>query len=168
MSNAATLPAEDLAPAKGKSKKLVMLIAALVLLAAAGGGAAWYFHQKATSADVKGEGGDGKPAKKEAGKPPVFNTLENFTVNLSGGDHFMQLGIVLQLKDEETAEKVKVFLPVIRNHILLLLSAKTAEELESPKGKQALIAEVLKSAREPLQGDGENVQAALLGSMLIQ
>lgn len=170
MSNAAALPAqESLAPAKGKSKRLVVVIAVLALLAAGGGGAAWYFHQKAASADARSEAGDGKPAKKaESGKPPVFNTLENFTVNLSGGDHFMQLGIVLQLKDEETAEKVKVFLPVIRNRILLLLSSKTADELESPKGKQALIEEILKSAREPLQADGDNVQAALLGSMLIQ
>ncbi len=165
MSNAATLSAPDaLAPAKGKSKRLVIVIAVLALLAVAGGGAAWFFHQKAASA----EGGEAKPAKKEAAKPPVFTTLENFTVNLSGGDHFMQLGIVLQLKDEETAERVKVFLPMIRSRILLLLSAKTAEELESPKGKQALIEEVLKSAREPFQAEGDNVQAALLGSMLIQ
>ena len=168
MSNAAALPAEGLAPAKGKSKLIVIVIAVLALLAAAGGGAAWFFHQKAASAAAEG-GEEGKPAKKaESGKPPVFNTLENFTVNLTGGDHFMQLGIVLQLKDEETAEKVKVFLPVIRNKILLLLSSKTSEELESPKGKQALIEEILKAAREPLHAEGDNVQAVLLGSMLIQ
>ncbi len=169
MSNAAALPAQPVvAPAKGKHKLLVILVAVFALLAAGGGGAAWFFHQKA-SADAKAEGEDGKPAKKAAAsKPPVFNTLENFTVNLSGGDHFLQLGVVLQLKDEETVEKVKVSLPLIRNRVLLLLSSKTAEDLESPKGKQALIDEILKSAREPLRDEGDNVQAVLLGSMLIQ
>jgi flagellar FliL protein len=167
MSNAATLPAsESEAPAKGKGKLLVIL-AAVVLLAAVGGGVAWWMHQKAAVETKEGDGG--KASKQaEAGKPPVFNTLENFTVNLAGGDHFLQLGIVLQLKDDATAEHVKAFLPQIRNRILLLLSSKTAEDLETPKGKQALIAEILEATREPLHADGENVQAVLLGSIIVQ
>ncbi len=175
MSNAAALPAnEAAAPAKGKGKLLVVLVAVFAVLAIGGGGAAWFFHQKAASADAKAEGEEGKEGGKEAkkkaepGKPPVFMTLENFTVNLAGGDHFMQLGLVLQLKDEETSEKVKAYLPMIRNKVLLLVSSKTSEELESPKGKQALIDEILANAREPLHAEGDHVQAVLLGSMLVQ
>ena len=169
MSTAAAVPAaEGAAPAKGKSKLLIILVAVFALLAAGGGGAAWFFHTKAAASnEAKGEGEDHKPAKKD-GKPPVFVTLENFTVNLAGGDHFMQLGLVLQVKDEETSEKIKVFLPQIRSKILLLLSSKTPEELQDAKGKQALIAELLGDAREPFHAEGENVQAVLLGSMLIQ
>ncbi len=167
MSTAAALPARDEAPpAKGKGKLLVILVALFALLVIGGGGAAWWFHQKAASAGAEGD--EAKAKKVESGKPPVFVTLENFTVNLAGGDHFMQLGLVLQVKDEETAEKIKAYLPMIRNRILLLLSAKTPEELESPKGKQALIDELLASSREPLHAEGERVQAVLLGSMLIQ
>jgi len=161
---AADVPVEA---SKGKSKFVLILVAVLALLAGGGGGAAWFFHQKAASADAK-DGAEPKAAKKESGKPPVFSTLDNFTVNLAGADHVMQLGIVLQLKDEETAEKVKVFLPQIRNGILLTLSAKTAEELQTSEGKKKLIEEVLKDTREPLHEEGENVQAILLGSMLIQ
>ena len=174
MSNAAAaaVPAAEGAPAKGKSKMLIILVAVFALLAAGGGGAAWFFHSKnaaAEAAKAEGDGKDGKPAvKKESGKPPVFVTLENFTVNLAGGDHFMQLGLVLQVKDEETSEKIKAFLPQIRSKILLLLSGKTPEELQDAKGKQALIDELLADAREPFHAEGENVQAVLLGSMLIQ
>jgi flagellar FliL protein len=166
MANAAALPATAAPPAKakGKGKLLIILAIAFAVLAAGGGGAAWYFHQKAAATENKDDG----DAKKKVNKPPVFNTLENFTVNLAGGDHFLQLGIVLQLKDEETAEKVKAYLPQIRNKVLLLLSSKTAEDLESPKGKEALIGQVLEAAREPLNDEGENVQAVLLGSMLVQ
>ena len=170
---AAAVPAAEGAPAKGKSKLLIILVAVFALLAAGGGGAAWFFHSKnaaAEAAKAEGEEGkEGKPAaKKESGKPPTFVTLENFTVNLAGGDHFMQLGLVLQVKDEETAEKIKAFLPQIRSKVLLLLSSKTPEELQDAKGKQALIAELLADAREPFHAEGENVQAVLLGSMLIQ
>ena len=167
MSNAAALHAAD-AP-KGKSKLLVILVAVLALLAIGGGGAAWLFHQKASHADTVAEGDEAKPAKKaESGKPPVFVTLENFTINLADADHFMQLGLVLQVKDEETAEKVKSYLPQIRNKVLLLLSSKSAEELETPKGKDTLITQILASAREPFRSEGDSVQAVLLGSMLIQ
>ena len=177
---AAAVPVE--AAPKGKSKLLLILVVVFALLAGGGGGAAWFFHQKAAAAAAEAkeadEGKDGKEGKEgataksakkaESGKPPVFDPLENFTVNLAGGDHFMQLGVVLQVKDEETAEKVKAYLPQIRNRILLTLSAKTAEDLQSPEGKKKLIEEVLADAREPLHGEGEAVQAALLGSMLIQ
>ena len=172
MSSAAAAVPVEAAP-KGKSKLLIILVVVFALLAGGGGGAAWFFKQKAAAAaaeaDEGKEGKDGKPAKKaESGKPPVFDPLENFTVNLAGGDHFMQLGIVLQVKDEETAEKVKAYLPQIRNRILLTLSAKTVEDLQSPEGKKKLIDEVLVDAREPLHAEGENIQAVLLGSMLIQ
>jgi flagellar FliL protein len=163
----------DAAPAKGKSKLLVILVAVFGLLAAGGGGAAFFFHKKAADSEsARDEGGEAKPEKKkkkDAGKPPVFTTLENFTVNLTGeGEHFLQLGVVLQLKDEETAEKVKSYLPQIRNKVLMIASAKNAEELHTPKGKQALIDEILEATRAPLKEDGEDVQAVLLGGMLIQ
>jgi flagellar FliL protein len=173
MATATAAAPADAAP-KGKSKLLVILVAVFGLLAAGGGGAAFFFHKKAAdseaskdddSADAKAEKKKGKKGE----KPPVFSTLENFTVNLSGeGDHFMQLGVVLQLKDEETSEKVKAFMPLIRNKVLLLASSKTAEELQTAKGKQALVDEILEATRAPMKDDGEDVQAVLLGGMLIQ
>ena len=123
MSTAAVLPAvEGAAPAKGKGK-LIVILAVVVALLAGGGGAAWFFQHKAAAA----EGDAGKPAEKAKTAKPVFVTLENFTVNLAGGDHFMQLGLVVQVKDDETAEKIKAYLPLIRNKILLLLSARRAD-----------------------------------------
>lgn len=167
-SAALPLPTEEAPPKSGKRKLLVIAIAVLVLLALAGGGAAWWSHQKAADVEAKGEEG-AKPGKKaESAKPPVFNTLETFTVNLAGSDHFLQLGIVLQLKDEETVEKVKTWMPQIRSRLLLLLSSKSAEDLETSKGKQALVDAILAETRAPLGADGERVQAVLLGSMLVQ
>jgi flagellar FliL protein len=44
-------------------------------------------------------------------------------------------------------------MPVIRSRMLLLLAAKTAEELATTAGKQKLMAELLAEARAPLAGD---------------
>ncbi|MGI9027037.1 MAG: flagellar basal body-associated protein FliL [Burkholderiaceae bacterium] len=167
-SAALPLPTEEAPPKSGKRKLLVILIAVFAVLALAGGGAAWRFHQKAADVEAKGEEGTKSAKKPEGTKPPVFNTLEAFTVNLAGGDHFLQLGIVLQLKDEETGEKVKTWMPQIRSRLLLLLSSKTAEDLETSKGKRALVEAILAETRAPLGADGEKVQAVLLGSMLVQ
>ena len=90
-------------------------------------------------------------------------------MNLSGSDHFIQLGLVLQVQGDETSDKVKTVLPQIRNRILLLLASKTAEDLDNPKGKEALIAQLLADARAPLGAEaGTGVEAVLLGSMIIQ
>lgn len=134
-------------PAKGKSKKLI-LIAAIVLLAAGGGGAGWYFMHKG-KAD---EHAEPAPVKKA---PPVFVTLEPFTVNLADQDRFLQVGVVYEVAGNEVAEAMKAQMPVIRSRILLLLSSKTVEALTGVDGKQKLAEELLTEARAPLAPKGD-------------
>ena len=76
MAKSATLaaPAAAAAPAAKKKSKLLPLVLALLVLAAAGGGAAGW---------VLGRAHEGAEAKPAAAKPPVFHTLEPFTVNLA-------------------------------------------------------------------------------------
>lgn len=148
-------------PPKKKGKLLPALILAIVLLGGGGGGAAWYFLHKSAPADAATKA-------PEPPKPPVFVTLEPFTVNLQGGDHFLQLGIVLQVKDEATSEAIKTFLPQIRNRLLLLLSSKSPTDLESVEAKKKLADDILAETRQPLGDAGAGVQSVLFGSMVIQ
>src|SRR5256885_10779479 len=71
-------------------------------------------------------------SSKAAVTVPTFLPLDNLVVNLSdtGGDRFVQIGITLELADEKTATTVKQYLPSIRNGILMLVSQRTAEELD--------------------------------------
>ncbi len=160
MSAAPAAPAEGEAPKKGP-KKLIIIIAAVVLLLVLGGGGAFFIMKKkaaeaeaaAAAADDE-DGGDGaKPAKEakkaehgkgDHGTPPAFVPLEPFIVNLSDRDseRFAQIGITLQVEDPNMADEMKVYMPAIRNAILLILSHKSSEELLSSEGKLKLAQEV--------------------------
>ena len=129
MAKTATLAATSAdaaaAPARKKKSKLMLVLMMLVLLGAAGGGAAWWFLGRA---HVEPD------AKAAPIKPPLFHTLEPFTVNLAeeNGDHYLQVSVVYQVTDDKAVDQVKIYLPVIRNRILLLLSAKRPSELPEP------------------------------------
>ena len=158
-----TLPPAGAEAASGKKKsKLWLILLVLLVVGAAGGGAAWWFLLRAPAHSE---------AKAEKAKPPVFHTLEPFTVNLAeeNGDHYLQMSVVYQLADEKAVEQVKTYLPVIRNRILLLLSAKRPSELASAEGKQKLVGELVAAARESMPGEGDKgIGGAYLGAFVIQ
>jgi flagellar FliL protein len=163
MSAAATADA-GAAPAKGK-KKLIIIIAAVLLLVLGGGGAAVVMMKKkahaAAAADE--EGGDEaaeeeapRPAKSkkkiDPAHPPTFVPLDPFVVNLADKDaeRYAQVGVTLEVEDPKSAEQLKLYMPAIRNGILMLLAHKTATELLEREGKERLAREILREASAPL------------------
>jgi flagellar FliL protein len=159
---AAALPPAGAAPAPAKKSRLLLIVLVLVVLLGGGGGAAWWFLGRAPAP---------AEAKHEKAKPPVFQTLEPFTVNLAeeNGDHYLQMSVVYQMADEKAVEDLKTYLPVIRNRILLLLSSKYPSDLTTPEGKQKLVAELVAAARESLPAEqGAAVTGAYLGAFVIQ
>ncbi|MBI1394800.1 MAG: flagellar basal body-associated protein FliL [Betaproteobacteria bacterium] len=157
-------------PAQGggkKSKKLLIIILAVVLvLAAAGGGAAYFLlggkkkhkghggeHVTAT-ADEGGyaDEGDEEDDGGHSGKPPVYESLEPFVVNLAteAADRYLQVGIDVKVSSPEIAEKIKQHLPEIRNEILLILSSKKVDELTTLEGKNRLRVEIRDAVNKPI------------------
>ena len=152
-------PTEEAAPAKKGKKKLIIIIAAAVLvLAAGGGGAAFYFKKKAAAAAeaAEAEGADHAEAaahpKVDLNHPPVFVPLDPFTVNLADkdSDRYAQIAVTLQVEDAKFAEKMKAFMPAIRNSILMVLAHKTSHELLERTGKEALAEEIMREAARPM------------------
>jgi flagellar FliL protein len=158
----AALPAAGAPPAPPRKSKLLLVLAIVLVLAAGGGGAAWWFLGHGAAAEVK----------QEKRRPPVFQTLEPFTVNLAeeNGEHYLQMAVVYEMTDEKAVEQLKTYLPVIRNRILMLLSAKRPSELASPEGKQKLVGELVAAARESIPApDGPAaVAGAYLGAFVVQ
>jgi flagellar FliL protein len=155
---------DDKAPAKKGSKKLVMIIGiAVAVLALGGGGAFWYISKQRAAAAAE-DGGE-EPAKAAShdahAAPPAYLPMDNMVVNLAdpGGDRVAQIGITLVVADEHTAGTVKAFLPTIRSGVLMLISQKTAVELLTPEGKEALAKAVLREASIPF-GGGEDEEPA--------
>ena len=148
----------------GSKKKLLIIVGAVVLLLLIGGGVAGYMvWQQRKAAAAAAEAGDdvqeAKPKKKDDKKaPPVFLPLEIFTVNLADreAERYAQVGITLELADSHVSDKLKAYMPAIRNDILMLLAHKKAEELQDRDGKMALAREVKRAASKPLANDDDD------------
>jgi flagellar FliL protein len=135
------------APKAGGKKKLILIGAGALLLVAGAAGGTW-FVMKGSHAPAAADGAPVKAAKKEPkhvdkGAPPVFLPLESFVVNLhstasQSNDQFLQTEMTLRLADESVVMDVKQHMPEVRNHVLMLLSSKTAAELLTPEGKTKL------------------------------
>lgn len=143
-----------------KSKKLlIIIVAAVLVLAIAGGAAAFLLKSKkhadenADEEDVTETAKDKKKDKKKDGHPPVFVTLEPFTVNLvqETGDQYLQLSIAVEFEDPIGEQAMKSNMPKIRNAITMLLSTKKASELAPREGKEKLAAELKDAINEVLE-----------------
>lgn len=105
--------------------------------------------------------------------PPVFVTLETFTVTLQAdesGEHYLQVGIDLKVTDPTVVELAKLHMPEIRNGVLTLLSSKSAAQIAGLEGKQKLSAEIQEQVNKPLnaQVTGKGVMGVFFTSFVIQ
>lgn len=161
---------------KKKKKLLIIIVAALVVVLAGGGGAAWFLlggkkkpkgkhkkgdevaeaHDEGGDAGEDGEGeGDGEDEEDHGDskkKAPVYASLEPFVVNLSSeaADRYLQVGIDVKVSAPDIADKIKTHLPEIRNGILLILSSKKVEELNTVEGKNRIRVEIRDAVNKPL------------------
>lgn len=136
-----------------KKSKKILIIGALLLLGCAGGAAAWYFNQAPHSP---------KAVKEEHPKPPVFVSLETFTINLlpDPAEQFLQVDITLQLADEADAELIKTHMPEVRNRLLMLLSTKKGTEISTLDGKKKLSADISEQLKQTFTAGSKLNKAA--------
>ena len=142
-------PAAEPATKPAKSKKLLLIGGVLLLLLiVAGGAAAWFMSQK----QALDENGEPIAAAPKAAVAPTFLPLENMVVNLAdpGGERFIQVGIILELRDAKAAATVKEYMPSIRSGILMLLSQRNSDELLMREGKEKLAADIAREVGKPL------------------
>ncbi len=142
-----TVTANAATPTKPKSKKLLFILIGVIVLALAGAGGAFFILKKNTALNEDGEE-TSKSAEDDfaSRSPPTFLPLDAMVVNLAdaGGNRFAQLGITLQVQDSKTAESMKVYMPNIRNAILMLISQRTSESMLQREGKEKLSADIVR------------------------
>jgi flagellar FliL protein len=164
MSNAAAAADATPAPApsrmRGKKKLIIIVAAAAVLLLAGGGGAFYLLSKKKATAQSEG---DEDVAQVDTAKapvaprhdpkhPPVFAALDPFTVNLADRDveRYAQIAVTLELSDSSVTDQIKVYMPAIRNNILMVLAHKTSAEILSAEGKSRLAGEIQRATSRAL------------------
>lgn len=118
-----------------KKSKKIFILGVLLLLGSAGGAGAWYYTQAPHAP---------KSIKEEPPKPPVFVSLDTFTINLlpEPAEQFLQIDITLQLADEVDATLIKTHMPEVRNRLLMLLTTKKSSEINTLEGKKKLSTEI--------------------------
>ena len=152
---AAEVPEQAPAPKTGKKKLILIGVVVLLVLAIAGGGTVWWLKKRAHAAAVAAEEeGGAKVAEKkiDLAHPPTFLPLEPFVVNLADrdADRYAQIGITLELESPAFAEQVKVFMPAVRNAILMVIAHKSAKDLLGRAGKEDLADEIMREALRPM------------------
>lgn len=139
---------------KKSSKKLIIIILAVVILLAGGGGAAYFFlmkggaapegehaeHSEAKAADKHEEkheeaDHDGVPVEKlyfDLSKPLVVNLPKG------SGAKFVMIALSILVEGADMVDALKKNEPMMRNNLLMLISAQNADELKTREGKDKL------------------------------
>jgi flagellar FliL protein len=160
-------------PAKNKGSRVKLFVLLALLLAGAGGGS-WYYLQdqeQGPKAAVKPGAAKAAAAKPASTKPPVFVTLDQFTVNLQQEDiasQYLQVGLSLKISDAGMGDAIKLHMPEIRNRVLLLLSSKRASEIITAEGKKTLSSDLAREIAQPLGSSAQGLESVLFTSFVIQ
>lgn len=173
----AAVVAEPVPKKKNTVLYIVIALLLLVVIAIAGVGAFLYFSlMNPGGTDTAGV--DAPPTKtqhspKKTKSPeakPVFAKLETYTVNLRGTSSVLQTEIYVQMADEHMKDTITAWLPRISSQVILLLSAKSAEELTTVEAKQKLMVDVKDTINKVLgaKDDEEGVMSAEFKTFIIQ
>ncbi len=140
MSNAAAADAAPPAGGGGKKKLIMLIVVALLVLG--GGGAAAMLLLKKKPVDEEGAEAEqpAATAKHDPKAVPTFVPLEPFTVNLADreAERYAQVGITLEVSDAKLGDQIKLYMPAIRNNILMAIADQKATELLDREGKNRL------------------------------
>ncbi len=123
----------------------------------------------ATCVGGASEGG-GESGKEGGGGNGQLIKVDAIVVNLMGpNQQYLQVEMILKLAKPEVADRVKLYMPVIRHKMILLLSGKDANQLLPMEGKKKLLQESKDAVNEALElTDKEGVTDVLFGSFIIQ
>jgi flagellar protein FliL len=154
----AAVVAEPPVPIKGKRKLIVIIAIALAVVLAAGGAAVFVLKKRAAAATEQASvdgtvAAQSDPAAQDGHRaPPTYVALDPFVVNLADKDaeRYAQVGLTLEVDDPKFAAEMKLYMPAIRNAILMILAHKSAAELLERTGKEALAAEIIRESVRPM------------------
>jgi flagellar protein FliL len=168
---------------EGGKKKLplkLIIIVVVVLLVGGGAGAFFMMGDKNSSDETTSESAEKKEvAEGEEGEESdvlaeahYFSLDPPFIVNFAGKSRarFLQVSIEGMTRDASVKESITKHFPQVRNNLVLLLSSKTYEELNSQEGKAALRKQVLKEVQKVLEAETgkEGIEDVYFTSFVMQ
>jgi flagellar FliL protein len=139
--------------ATGSKKKLFLFIGlALFLVIISVGGTVAALKLLAPSGDEEETDEEEEVVEEVVPLAPAiyFQMTPNFTINfnVNGRQRFLQAEITLMYRDPILEPVLKLHMPAIRNGLVMLLSNKNFDDLQTPEGKELL----KKEAFDTVQG----------------
>lgn len=115
------------------------------------------------SGEDEGSHGSGSGAP----RAPIIN-MGTYTIRLRSADaeRYGRFGFDAQMTNAKDADKVKDLMPLIRDRIIMVLSAKTVDDLAGPEGLEAVKDELRKALNEIIPG--QHLQALFLNEFVVQ
>lgn len=137
---------------KKSSKKIIIIGLVVLLLAGAGGG---YYFFMGNPEELEGEQTEEVIEEEEEGanEELYYNMEKPLEVNFpkGSGANLIQISVSLLVKGEETVEALKKHEPMIRNNLLMAISAKDPKNLKTVEGKEELRDEILKEISKVME-----------------
>jgi len=155
----------------GGGNKLIMIVLVLLVVMIGGlGGLGYLLLTGHNPLGGQQNGPQAQQQQKHSETPPVFSKLDTFVVNLAGpSGTLLQVDLQAELADAAAQQRLTDYMPKVRSAVILLLSAKTPEEISSPEGKMKLknqIKQVINGAMD--SGEEEPVKNVVFTSFIVQ
>ncbi|TRX74437.1 flagellar basal body-associated protein FliL [Pseudomonas mangiferae] len=139
--NADAPPGEEKPAGKSKLKLIILIVVVLLLAIGLSVGGTWFFLSRGHKAeDAKDEAKNAEaatPVKQVALYEPIAPAfVVNF--NQNGRQRYMQVSLALMGRDKGELDALKVYMPQIRNEMVMLFSSQDFDALAAPVGKEML------------------------------
>ncbi len=149
---------------------MIKTIAGIVLIAVASIGATAVYFLRVGVPEVNAQ--TTLPAKPVVLPGPIFVPLEPFTVTLrdNNNSRILYVAITLRVADEASRKLLAVYMPEVRNRVLLELSTQSPTAVQTPEGRTELtksLAKVLEAPYLP-QPDGPRISNVLFTAFVVQ
>jgi len=151
------------AKATGSKKKLFLIIGIAVALVAISIGGTVVALKMLSPAPEAGKPDAAEEHAESTLAPAIYYEMKpSFTINfnVNGRQRYLQASMTLLYRDPLLEELLKLHMPAIRNGLVMLLSGKDFDELQTTEGKESLREEALKIIREQLQKEQEALTAS--------
>ncbi len=166
--------AKDESAPKKKSKLLIVMVLLIVLLGAGGAGAYFFFGDRILESIIANSSAGRTAAKKAAAAEakktssggPIL-TLDPFIFNLAGNSsRFAKVSLAVGLQNAKAFEEAKKMVPVLRDKALMVLSAKSADELIDV-GKRDNIKIELQNGLKEVFKEKEDLESVYITDIII-
>jgi flagellar FliL protein len=138
----------------GGMKKIIILVVIGILLIAGSVGGTLFFLNSAKEEEAAAAQAAADAAKKPQQQPAIYFPIKPpMVINFSskGRRHLLQVSVTIMSRDSETMGAVQTHLPLIKNHLSMLISGEVYEDLQTDEGRELMRQKALEKLNQIME-----------------